>query len=84
MENLPNRRQSIEGTTYDGTRLRFVYTIARKLYRCPGCHGSVEIGAGHTLVQYLSAEPAWYQHWHSRCTGGLIHELKSSRVVQAT
>jgi hypothetical protein len=83
METLPNRRHSLEGETYEGARLRMVYTIARKLYRCPGCHLSVEIGDGHTLVHYLSADPAYYQHWHRTCAAELIRQLKTRRVVPA-
>jgi hypothetical protein len=85
VENLPNRRESIEGETFDGMSLRLVHTIARKLYRCPGCHGSVEIGSAHTLVHYLSAEPPFYQHWHEGCAATeLVRELKTSKVVRAT
>ena len=85
MENLPNRRESIEGETFDGAKLRLVHTIARKLYRCPGCHESVDIGAAHILVQYLSAEPPFHQHWHESCaTDEVVRELRSTRVVRAS
>jgi hypothetical protein len=84
MDNTPNRRQSVEGETYDGAFIRLTYTIARKLYRCPGCRTSVEIGTAHTLVQHPSADPPWHQHWHRECAArDLVHELKTSRVVQA-
>jgi hypothetical protein len=84
VENLPNRRQSIEGETYDGAAVRLAYTIARKLYRCPGCRESVEIGTAHTLVQYLSSDPPFHQHWHRQCAvSSVVRELKTSRVVSA-
>ena len=84
MENVPNRRQSIEGETYDGDAVRLAFTIARKLYRCPGCRESVEIGTAHILVQYLSSDPPFHQHWHSHCAmSSVVRELKMSRVVRA-
>ena len=85
MKNLPTRRESIEGQTYDGARLRLVHTIARKLYRCPSCHGSVDIGSAHTLVQFLSEDPPFHQHWHRSCAADeLLREFKTRRVVRAS
>ena len=85
MANLPSRRQDLEGETYDGVTLRLVYTVARNLYRCPGCHESVQIGAAHTLVHHLSADPPFYQHWHRECAArDLVRQLKTSRAVRAT
>jgi hypothetical protein len=85
MDNLPNRRQDLEGETYEGASLRLVYTVARNLYRCPGCHESVQIGAAHTLVHHLSADPPFYQHWHRECAAtDLVRQLKTSRAVRAT
>ena len=82
MDQPPNRRLSVEGETFDGDQVRLVYTIARKLYRCPACRGSIEIGAAHTLVQYLSADPPFHQHWHRECAArGVQRELRRSRVV---
>jgi hypothetical protein len=84
MDNAPNRRQALEGETYDGVFVRLKYTVARKLYRCPGCGTSVEIGSAHTLVQYPTAEPPWHQHWHRECAvTAFVRQLKTSRVVQA-
>jgi hypothetical protein len=84
VEKVPNRRQSLQGETFDGEIVRLAYTIARKLYRCPGCHESVDIGSEHTLVRYLSADPPFHQHWHRQCAlSALVPELKSSRVVPA-
>ncbi len=85
MDELPNRRQSVEGETFDGASLRLSYSIAKKLYRCPGCHTSVDIGSAHTLVQFLSADPRFHQHWHAACARTqLLRELKTRRVVPAT
>lgn len=84
MDRAPNRRQSLEGVTFDGASLRLVYTIARKLYRCPGCSQAIEIGSAHTLVQYLSSQPRRHQHWHRECAARQVtRELKTRRVVQA-
>ncbi|MDP9226722.1 MAG: hypothetical protein M3P18_23355 [Actinomycetota bacterium] len=83
--HLPNRRQSVEGETFDGATLRFSYSIARKLYRCPGCHSSVDIGSAHIVVQFRSADPRYHQHWHERCVEArLMRELKTRRVVPAS
>jgi hypothetical protein len=85
VENIPNRRQSLQGETFDGATVRFAYTIAKKLYRCPGCRLSVEIGAEHILVQYLSADPPFHQHWHRQCAlTELVPELKISRVIPSS
>jgi hypothetical protein len=84
-QDLPNRRQSVEGETLDGDQVRLAHTIARKLYRCPGCGDSIEIGSAHTLVQYLAAESAFHQHWHRGCAAReVLRDLKRSRVVPAT
>jgi hypothetical protein len=82
VEKLPNRRQSLEGETYDGDTIRLSHTIARKLYRCPGCKQSVEIGSSHILVRYLSPDPAFYQHWHRECAvRDVMRQLKTRRVI---
>ena len=39
---------------------------ARKVYRCPGCEGTIEIGEGH-LVVVPDEAPDLRRHWHRAC-----------------
>lgn len=85
VELLPNRRQSLQGETYEGERLRLSFSIAKKLYLCPGCKNPIGVGAAHTFVAYLDADPPWdHEHWHADCARHrLIRALASSRPVPA-
>ena len=85
MQALPNRRTSIQGETYEGERIRLSLSVAKKLYRCPGCKQSLEIGTDHVFVKYLDADPPYdHEHWHSGCAESkLIRNLASSSAVPA-
>lgn len=76
---LPSRRHPVRGTDLDGNEIELVLSIARKLYVCPSCRGSVEIGAEHVLVRRrdVSGE-RYHQHWHSGCAQALARELELS------
>ena len=43
-DGLPDTRHSLRGLTDEGDEAWLIRDIARKLYRCPGCHGAIEIG----------------------------------------
>lgn len=83
--DLPDRRRSLQGETFEGERLRLSFSIAKKLYVCPGCRQPIGIGSSHTFVTYLDADPAWdHEHWHSACaTQRLIRSLAEYTVVPA-
>lgn len=85
LTELPSRRTSIQGETFEGERLRLSLSVAKKLYRCPACRQIIDIGAEHVFVHYLSAEPPYdHEHWHSGCAGTkLIRNLSSSFEVSA-
>ena len=79
----PTRRASVAGTDLDGRAVVLAATVARKLYRCPGCGGSIEVGAEHVLVRI--AEPggdSYHQHWHGDCARAVRRELADARAVR--
>ena len=43
-DGQPSIRWSLRGLTEEGDEAWLIRGIARKLYRCPGCHGEIEIG----------------------------------------
>jgi hypothetical protein len=76
---LPTRRQKIVGTDLDGNTLELIHSIAKKLYRCPGCRESIAIGAEHVLVRIAPpGEVPYHQHWHSECARAIMRELKNA------
>ena len=65
---LPSRRWSLRGQTEEGDEAWLIRGISHKLYRCPGCHGEIEIGAEHTVVQFVRRLGGTdHHHWHRRC-----------------
>jgi hypothetical protein len=79
----PSRRQSIRAKDLDGNELEFVFSISKKLYRCPGCGRSIEVGREHTLVRYLGGPMGrFHQHWHAECAiEGFRREVRNVRPV---
>ena len=79
----PSRRQSIRGTDWDGNEVVLSFSVSRKLYVCPGCRASLEVGREHVLVKYESGDRGRYhQHWHRECaTTHFSKELKTQRMV---
>ena len=53
MTELPDSRHSVRGLDSEGNEAWLIRGIASKLYRCPGCHGEVEIGDEHVIVHYV-------------------------------
>ena len=53
LDGLPDKRWSLRGTTEEGDEAWLIRAISRKLYRCPSCHGEIEIGSDHVVVQYV-------------------------------
>lgn len=84
-EGLPDRRTSLFGHTDDGDEAWLARGVAAKLYRCPGCHGEVEIGADHVIVHYVGRLGGDdHHHWHRRCAEEiLVGELRGVRAVPA-
>jgi hypothetical protein len=85
LDGLPDSRHSLRGLTAEGDEAWLIRDIARKLYRCPGCHGEVEIGADHMVVHYVRRlGGSDHHHWHRRCAEEtLIPELRNMRRVSA-
>ena len=77
LDGLPDKRWSLRGTTEEGDEAWVIRAISRKLYRCPSCHGDIEIGSEHVVVQYVfRLGGTEHHHWHRRCAEeGLIGEL---------
>ena len=84
-EGLPSMRWSLRGLNEEGDEVWLIRGIARKLYHCPGCHGDIEVGAEHTIVQYVRRLGGTdHHHWHRRCAEEiLIPELGNLRRIPA-
>lgn len=84
--SLPDARTSLRGLTEEGDEAWLIRGIAGKLYRCPGCHGDIEIGARHVVVQFVRRIGGTdHHHWHERCAVELlIPDLRNLRRVSAT
>jgi hypothetical protein len=84
-EGQPSMRWSLRGLTDEGDEAWLIRGIARKLYRCPGCHGEIEVGDEHTIVQFVRRIGGTdHHHWHRRCAEEmLIPELASLKRVPA-
>jgi hypothetical protein len=85
-EGLPDKRTSLVGLTDEGDEAWLIRGIAGKLYRCPGCHGEVDIGTDHVIVHYVRRLGGTdHHHWHRRCAEEvLLGELRSVRRVNAS
>jgi hypothetical protein len=83
LDGLPDKRWSLRGLTEEGDEAWLIRGISRKLYRCPSCHGEIEIGSEHVVVQYVfRLGGTEHHHWHRRCAEeGLIGELGDLRRV---
>jgi hypothetical protein len=84
-DGLPSMRWSLRGLTEEGDEAWLIRGIARKLYRCPGCHGDIQVGDEHTIVQYVHRLGGTdHHHWHRVCAEEiLIPELGNLRRVPA-
>jgi hypothetical protein len=72
-DGLPSTRWSLRGRTEEGDEAWLIRGISQKLYRCPGCHAEIEIGAEHTVVQFVRrAGGTDHHHWHRRCAEELL------------
>lgn len=84
-EGLPDTRWSLVGLNDEGDEAWLIRSISQKLYRCPGCHGGIDIGSEHVVVQYvMRLGGTQHHHWHRRCVEAmLIGELRQLRRVKA-
>ncbi len=72
-QGLPDSRWSLRGYTSEGDEAWLVRSISQKLYRCPGCHGEIDIGADHVVVQYVHRLGGTeHHHWHRTCAETLL------------
>lgn len=85
LDGLPSKRWSLRGLNDEGDEAWLIRSIAQKLYRCPGCHGEIEIGTEHVVVQYvLRLGGTEHHHWHRPCAESmLVPELRGVRRVPA-
>ncbi|MGH2975286.1 MAG: hypothetical protein ACRDLL_10525 [Solirubrobacterales bacterium] len=86
LAGLPDKRWSLRGTTEEGDEAWLIRGISRKLYRCPACHGEIEIGSDHVVVQYVfRLGGTEHHHWHRRCAEELlVGELSQVKKVPTT
>jgi hypothetical protein len=82
----PSIRWSLRGLNEEGDETWLIRGISRKLYHCPGCHGDIEVGAEHTIVQFVRRLGGTdHHHWHRRCAEELlIPDLGSLKRVPAS
>lgn len=82
---LPDTRWSLQGLNAEGDEAWLIRSISQKLYRCPGCHGEIGIGAEHVVVQYvMRLGGTEHHHWHRGCVEDLLlPELRGVRRVKA-
>ena len=79
---LVTRRQSLKGTDLDGEPVTMSLVVAKKLYRCPGCSGRIEVGSEHVLFRHENLSR--HQHWHNSCATDMARrELRGLREVAA-
>ncbi len=85
LAGLPSIRWSLRGFDDEGNEAWLIRNISQKLYRCPGCHGEIEIGSEHVVVQYvLRLGGTEHHHWHRRCAEELlVPELRQLKRVPA-
>ena len=85
-EGLPDTRTSLVGRTDEGDEAWLIRSISQKLYRCPGCHGEIPIGADHVVVQYVHRIGGTeHHHWHRNCAETvLVGRLAAIRTVPAS
>jgi hypothetical protein len=85
LAGLPSTRWSLRGYDEEGNEAWLIRNISQKLYRCPGCHGEIEIGSEHVVVQYvMRLGGTEHHHWHRRCAEEmLIPELHRLTRVPA-
>ena len=83
LSGLPDKRWSLRGITEEGDEAWLIRGISRKLYRCPACHGDIEIGSEHVVVQYVfRLGGTEHHHWHRGCAEELlVGELSDLRKV---
>ena len=74
---MPTRRRAVTGKDLGGDHIELEVSIARKLYRCPGCRGGIEIGAEHVFLRRSPADGSspFHQHWHKDCVRPIAREL---------
>jgi hypothetical protein len=73
LSGLPDKRWSLRGLTEEGDEAWLIRGISRKLYRCPACHGEIEIGSDHVVVQYVfRLGGTEHHHWHRRCAEEIL------------
>ena len=85
-DGQPSMRWSLRGLNEEGDEVWLIRGIARKLYRCPGCHGDIPIGSEHTVVQYvLRLGGTEHHHWHRQCAEELlVPDLREVKRVPAS
>jgi len=85
-DGQPSIRWSLRGLNDEGDETWLIRGIARKLYRCPGCHGDIPVGEDHTIVQYVRRlGGSDHHHWHRQCAEEwLIPGLASLKRVPAS
>jgi hypothetical protein len=86
LDDLPDKRRAIKGFKKDSNSEVLIRTaVSAKLYFCPGCNDTVEIGLMHTLVVYIDRSAhETHGHWHFDCMQQMVlPKLSSVEVIDA-
>lgn len=85
LSHLPDWRQSLLGIDADGDEIWLIRGISQKPYTCPGCYGSLEIGADHVIAQTVHRLGGTeHRHWHRDCAlRDLAPGLRRLKAVNA-
>lgn len=84
----PSAYHSIGGwSAADGCPVFLARAIAKKPYRCPGCHDRMRVGDEHVLVRLLTPDPTSghdHHHYHTDCAMTQVAaRLRARRVFTA-
>jgi hypothetical protein len=80
MARLPTRKQPVEGQDLDGNDVVLAVGVSRRLYRCPSCRNSLQIGEEHVIVRRREeGGRGYHQHWHTSCATELAREIEITR-----
>lgn len=86
LEDLPDRKHAIKAFKKDSNSEMLIRTaVSSKLYFCPGCKNTVDIGSMHTLVVYINRNAhETHGHWHFDCMHQMVMpKLSSVQIVDA-
>lgn len=66
--DLPEKKTPLRAKDKDNHTVFLRLGIAKKLYRCPCCHGNIDIGSSHVIMSTIQFSKKYnHHHIHSAC-----------------